>query len=72
MIPWNSPLSLINHTNRKRNASNREDFKQYGRLSLRDCGNAETSNLLQTKRNGDGLHGTHLLPIRQMDLPAVQ
>ena len=49
IIPRSSPndeifLNLINHTNRKQNANNREDFKQQVKLSLCDCENAHTGN----------------------------
>ena len=43
-------LSLINHTNKKQNASILEDFKQQVNLSLCNCGNAQTSNPLYTKQ----------------------
>ena len=43
---------------RKQNVSNREDFKQYKRLSLCDCGNAQTSNSVYTKKDEDGPHRT--------------
>ena len=44
-----SVLSTI-QKNRKQNASNREDFKQYVRLSWCDCGNAQTNNQVQTNK----------------------
>ena len=31
-------------TSRKQNVNNRQDFKQYVRLNLCNCGNAQTSN----------------------------
>ena len=39
-----------------------EDFEQLLRLSLCDCGNAQTRN---------GPHRSHPLPIRQMELSGV-
>ena len=54
-------------TNRKENASIRENFKQQVTLSLCDCG-----NVIQYKqKNGDGPHGTHLLLVQQTELSGV-
>ena len=80
MIPWNSPNGGMDEgnvwvgstiqTNRNQNASNREDFEDDIRLSLCDCGNAPTSNS-RNKRNGYDPHGTHPLPIWEMELTGV-
>ena len=37
-------VGSIIQTNRKQNANNREDFEQQVRLSLCQCGDAQTSN----------------------------
>ena len=55
-------------TNRKQNASNREDFNQVVKLSLCDCGNAQTSDSVQTKEKELPPHWTQPLPIQQMEL----
>ena len=39
---------LIIQSNRKQNASNSKDFKHKVRLSMCECGNAQTSNLVET------------------------
>ena len=58
-------------TNRKQNASNREDFNQVVKLSLCDCGNAQISDSVQTKEKELPPHWTQPLPIQQMELPCV-
>ena len=45
-------VGSIIQTNRKQNANNREDFEQQVRLSLCQCGDAQTSNWVQTKETG--------------------
>ena len=41
---------LIIQSNRKQNASNSKDFKLKVRLSMYECRNAQTSNLVETNK----------------------